>query len=102
MSVLEQIKTFSKAKFIVGPHGAGLTNLAFCNPGTKVVEFFSPNYINPCYWHLGTFYDLNYRPFIGEGIRNEHFALNDPSYWSGEDDIRIDLVQFKQLLTSLL
>ena len=48
----EQVRLFSEAAVVVGPHGAGLTNLAFCPPGTRVVECFHPNYVNLCYWAL--------------------------------------------------
>jgi capsular polysaccharide biosynthesis protein len=36
-----QIELFSEAETVVSVHGAALTNLAFCNPGTKVVELFA-------------------------------------------------------------
>jgi hypothetical protein len=52
LSVTEQAELFSSAKLIVASHGGGLTNLVFCNPGAKVVEFFPDNYVN----HL--FYDI--------------------------------------------
>jgi len=32
----EQVRTFRNASLVVGPHGAGLTNIAFCEPGTIV------------------------------------------------------------------
>ena len=38
LSLSEQVDAFSNAEIILGPHGAGLTNLMFCNPGTKVIE----------------------------------------------------------------
>jgi len=41
MSLIEQINTFSRAEVIVGAHGAGLTNLMFSCPGTKVIEIRS-------------------------------------------------------------
>ena len=41
MSVAEQVKLFSQARFVAGPHGAGLTNLLFSAPGTRVVEIFA-------------------------------------------------------------
>jgi hypothetical protein len=34
----EQIQLFASAKLIVGQHGAGLSNIVFCKPGTHVVE----------------------------------------------------------------
>jgi len=40
MSVAEQALLFSEAEMVIGRHGSGLTNLVFCNPGTRVIEFF--------------------------------------------------------------
>jgi hypothetical protein len=34
----EQIQLFASAKLIVGQHGAGLSNIVFCKPGTHLVE----------------------------------------------------------------
>lgn len=38
LRLADQIKIFSKAKIIVSMLGAELSNLIFCNPGTKVIE----------------------------------------------------------------
>jgi len=38
LSIKEQVKTFAEATHIVSPHGAGLTNLLWCRPKTKVYE----------------------------------------------------------------
>ena len=38
MNIKEQIKTFAEATHIVAAHGAGLVNLLWCKPGTKVIE----------------------------------------------------------------
>ncbi|MBN8553781.1 MAG: glycosyltransferase family 61 protein [Caulobacterales bacterium] len=37
-SFAEQVRMFAEAKVVVGPHGAGLTNIAFCPPATHVLE----------------------------------------------------------------
>ena len=37
-SIDEQIDMFSEAEWVIGPHGAELGNLLFCQPGTKVLE----------------------------------------------------------------
>ncbi len=44
--LLEQLRTFAGAKVVVGPHGAGLSNLMGCQPGTTVVEFMDILYQN--------------------------------------------------------
>lgn len=69
MSVAEQALLFSSAKVVVAPHGAGLTNIVFCKTGTKIVELFSPGYVNVCYWSLCNQIDLEYYYLIGEGLR---------------------------------
>ena len=38
LSIKEQVKTFAEATHVVSPHGAGLTNLLWCRPKTKVYE----------------------------------------------------------------
>lgn len=69
MSVADQADLFSSANIIVAPHGGGLTNLVFCEPGTKVIEIFSPKYVNVLYWVLSTHMDLDYYYCIGDGER---------------------------------
>lgn len=69
MTVVEQARLFANVRCVVAPHGAGLTNLVFCQPGTKVVDVFSPNWVNPCYWTMSNQLDLEYHYLIGEGKR---------------------------------
>jgi glycosyl transferase family 61 len=40
----EQINCFHNASVVVGLHGAGLTNIVFCNEGTVVYEFMPEQY----------------------------------------------------------
>lgn len=68
-SVTEKIQIFQSANTIVAPHGAGLTNLIFCNPGTKVVEIFNPNWMLPCYLTVCNHYGFDYFYLIGQGQR---------------------------------
>jgi capsular polysaccharide biosynthesis protein len=60
ISIREQAGLFSDAELIVAPHGAGLANLVFCEPGTAVVELFGDRYINDCYWGLSCQLGLRY------------------------------------------
>ena len=46
----DQILLFQSAEFIIGPHGAGLANLLFCEPGTKVIELMPCVEVRPFFW----------------------------------------------------
>ncbi len=39
LSLLEQINIFNKASIVIGPHGAGLTNIMFMKKGSILMEF---------------------------------------------------------------
>jgi Glycosyltransferase 61 len=60
----QQIAAFRAAKTIVAPHGAGLANLVFCQPKTKVIELFNRSYVNGWFWQLATLKALNYCPIV--------------------------------------
>jgi len=59
MSLQEQAVLFNECETIIAPHGAALTNMAHCRPGTKVIEFFNA-YIEPCFWIMGRLCKLDY------------------------------------------
>jgi hypothetical protein len=67
MSLQEQAAAFHGADWVVGIHGAALTNLVFCRPGTKVVELFGWNYVNPCYRDLCSVVGLEHHGVVGRG-----------------------------------
>ena len=66
LSVLEQVELLASARVVVAPHGGGLTNLVFCQPGTKVIEIFSHRYVSSCYWLTSNYLDLEYYYLVGE------------------------------------
>ncbi len=77
LSIAETALLFSAAEVVLAPHGAGLSNLVFCQPGTKVIEIFSPNYVNVLYWSLSNEMNLEYYYLLGEGKRpSEYFDPN--------------------------
>ena len=97
MSVAEQISTFAQAKIIVAPHGAGLSNIAFCAPNTKLVELFSPNYVNVCFWGISNYINIDYYYLIGEGDRPSDYVdtpIPDPH----TDNILVNLKDLSKLL----
>lgn len=68
LSFLEQVALFANAKAIIAPHGAGLTNTLFCNPGTQLIEIFSPDMVSVNYWVVSNIIGLNYSYLIGESL----------------------------------
>ncbi|MEQ8463056.1 glycosyltransferase family 61 protein [Coleofasciculus sp. E1-EBD-02] len=74
MSVVEQASLFSSAQVVVSAHGAGLANTVFCNPGTKVIEFLSPNYVNLMYWALSNQMSIEYYYLFGKGERHNQYT----------------------------
>ena len=45
LSLRDQAALFQSASAIVAPHGGALASLAFCRPGTKVLELFPESWI---------------------------------------------------------
>ena len=41
LNFMKQVELFNNAEFVVGLHGGGFANLAFCKPNTKVIEMKS-------------------------------------------------------------
>ena len=50
--VEETIGLFQRAILVIGPHGAGMTNMLWTQEGTKVIEFLHLSYPLLCYWHM--------------------------------------------------
>ena len=98
LSIEEQALLFSSAEIVIAPHGAGLTNLVFCPPGTAVIEFFSPRYVNVCYWALSNLLDLQYYYLLGDGERPPEF--HDPH--DVGCDIVVNVSQFNKLLEKII
>lgn len=79
LTVQEQAAVFSEAEWVVGIHGAALANLAFCRPGTRVVEILGRDYVNPCYRALSDAAGLRYHALIGGSwSRSPVFRLDQP------------------------
>jgi Glycosyltransferase 61 len=49
LSLRQQIILFQDAVAVCALHGASLTNLLWCRPGTKVLEICASNFVNGCY-----------------------------------------------------
>ena len=94
LSVGEQAELFASASVVIAPHGAGLTNIVFCRPGAKVVEFFSPAYVNGCYWGIANHVGLEYWYLLGEGERPAQDALHAHA----ADDLEVNIATLRRLM----
>lgn len=97
LSFLDQVQLFYDAELIIGPHGAGLTNLLFCREDAAVIELFSPNYVNVIYWSLANQIGLDYgylRGIGGSDLANRGRRVHE--------DITIDTAQLRRLVEEIL
>lgn len=64
----EQVAMMAQAQVIVAPHGAGLTHLLFCAPGTVVLELFAPSYVPHYFWELAAIGHLHHYHLVGQPV----------------------------------
>ena len=55
--------------------GAGLSNLVFCQPGTKVLEFFPEKYVRHAYYDICNQRGLNYHYLLCPSEGNANNAV---------------------------
>ncbi len=104
MSVCEQAAAFAQATHVVGLHGAALANLAFCAPGTQVLEIFHPLYGTYAYAALAPALGLHYAAMVGRDGHSDAERDNDPALAHERknecmgSDVRADLPELKRWL----
>ncbi|HTI61595.1 glycosyltransferase family 61 protein [Mucilaginibacter sp.] len=94
MSLLEQIAVMATAEVIIAPHGAGLTNIVFSEPGTTIIEFLHPGAVNVMYWTIAADMGYKYHYLLSEGDAPPDFV--NP-YLNG-NDMTISIDKLKDLL----
>jgi capsular polysaccharide biosynthesis protein len=67
MHMAHQIQLFARAEHICALHGAGLTNLLWCEPGCRVLELVASTYMNGVYEGLSEALGLNYQFMLCPG-----------------------------------
>ncbi|QWV92389.1 glycosyltransferase family 61 protein [Geomonas oryzisoli] len=77
LSFAEQVRAFHEAEVVVGSHGAGLSNLVWCEPPCRVVEIFPKNYILDCFAWLSFSRGFDYRYVICDtGHKIDQLAMD--------------------------
>jgi capsular polysaccharide biosynthesis protein len=98
MKLKEQIGLSSEAGAVVAAHGAGMTNLIWCQPQVKVLEIFSPRYVNLCYWAIASIMQADYHYLLGsaDGLVDD---VHDARYFL--EDILVDPLLLGRSLDAL-
>lgn len=92
MSFSDQVRLFSQAKVILGPHGAGLVNMIFSQNLTVIELLGEP--INPIFYTLSQALDFKYGFIQCKTIRKR--------FNSTRNDIIVEISELKELLTRML
>lgn len=91
LSVAEQARLFNQASVVVAAHGAGLTNIVFCQPGTTVVELYG-EHLAPCFWAISALGKLHYINHdcrtLNESASRENITSPSPSVRQKHSDAR--------------
>ena len=90
---------FAEASIVVGAHGAGLADLAFCQPGSRVLELIPSDHISPYWYTLAAAAELRHRYLIGRSVVERKLGyLAGPSPY----DFHVDPVEFRRALDSVV
>lgn len=99
MPLAEQVALFHQAECVIGPHGAGLTNLAFCRPGTKVIELGTPFRPWTCFYEIAHHRQLDYHLHMASPVHVRHFH---PQTAVGDSDLRVDPTAVRDVVEAVL
>src|SRR6185369_1109084 len=91
LSFDDQVRTFSDAAMVVGPHGGGLTNLVWCGRGAKIFEIFEPGSVRRCYWSLARALGHDHACAVGRTVNNP----------AGEPNLEVSASEFESALEQL-
>lgn len=76
MTVPEEAEFFNSATLVLGAQGSGFANLVFCEPGTKVIEFFPSNYVRHIDYDICNKMGLEYHYLLCPAVGNATDTLD--------------------------
>jgi len=79
LTFAQQVKLMSETQVLCGPHGAGLTNMLFCPPGTDIIEIADLTFPNPNFYALASALGHRYWLLPGQGVGQKHPLVRDVS-----------------------
>lgn len=106
LSFVEQASLFHSAETIVSVHGAGLTNIIFCQPETTVLEIHPPCWTSFCYIKLADITGCRYYYMNAEEmgldtsqVEQKRMVIPADNFSQG-DDMEIPLSKLRYFLDS--
>ena len=92
---IEQIRIAANTNMLIGTHGAGLTNMLFMPPKSKVLELRRKDDTqNNCYFSLASALNIDYSYQLCE--------VDDYSKTTQENDFYVDINKFEKNINSLI
>lgn len=105
LSFEEQVRLVADAEWVIGVHGAGLANIAFCNPGTKILEILPPLSATAAYYKIACGFDLNYQCLLAEDLEivtpDYKTWKHDPKKYNRRN-VFIDIAKLNQAIDRLM
>lgn len=95
---IDDFSYFREAEIVVGPHGAGLSNIAVCRPGTKVLELTPSDHILPYFCTLADAAGLNFYAMLGTSVGHRPQGATGPSPY----DFYVDPTVFASALETIM
>ena len=99
LSFVEQVRLFSQAEIVVGPHGAGLTNMVWAPRDCKVMEIQHPDHVNVMYYMLAEVLHQRYWCCLGTPVGDDS-VRHGGTHGHGDLTVSVDL--FSDTLSRLL
>lgn len=83
LSLEENLHAFAAAQIVVGPHGAGLSNVVFCPPTALLIELVPGDRPFPYFYSAASAAGMSYRailtsPLLPPGREYTHLPSDDP------------------------
>lgn len=98
LSFREKVALFAGAHAVVGPVGAGMANILFCEPGTPMIEFLPHNFVVAEYLDLTARLGMPHYPLISAG----NSKSGGHAHADRQDDLTVDLDALRRTLHQAL
>lgn len=93
----DEPRTFAEAAAVVSPSGASLANLAFCAPGSHVLELIPSDHVRSYWVTLSHAARLNYSYLVGPSAR-----FRGPDAWGPSfSDFTVDPAAFERAIATI-